>query len=296
MPDDSNKSRILVDLPKNYTPKRTTAAVCRERLNKIKSLTYMIYDPDTLLTLKQQLTDINESCRKVAPSDVGLFIRRRTKQKDDNKKSVYANLRIPKQKKSKLTGRVGRSTNNKKKFSKINISNQFISQNDIEKLPAEEVSVNDNAMYDIRPFNPHQNSSAFPNLNSFQSSETHISLGVENIVGSKRTITEKESEAGEVTITKVIGNSNAPSKKTRSFNLSLYEERHISSKNMLISDLAQQLLDKQFPDFTGFGDIALTERNGFDVINTTKPFIRNFPYRVCLLDMCCKPKSKQSSQ
>ena len=228
-----------------------------------------------------------------------MFIRRRTKQKDDNKKSVYANLRIPKQKKSKLTGRVGRSTNNKKKFSKINISNQFISQNDIAKLPAEEVSVNDNAMYDIPPFNPQQNSSAFPNLNSFQSSETHISLGVENIVGSKRTITEKESEAGEVTITKVVGNSNAPGKKTWSLTLSLYEERHINSKNMLSdesTDLAQQLLDKQFSDFTGFGNIALTERNGFDVINTPKPFIRNFPYRVCLLDMCCKPKSKQSSQ
>ena len=35
----------------------------------------------------------------------------------------------------------------------------------------------------------------------FQSSETHISLGVEDIVGSKRTITGSESEAGEVTIT-----------------------------------------------------------------------------------------------
>ena len=39
-------------------------------------------------------------------------------------------------------------------------------------------------------------------------------------------------------------------------------------------DLAQQLLDKQFPDLAGFGDIAFTERNGFDVINTAKPFIQ----------------------
>ena len=38
----------------------------------------------------------------------------------------------------------------------------------------------------------HQNSSAFPQLTPFQSSETHISLEVENIVGSKRTITESE--------------------------------------------------------------------------------------------------------
>ena len=67
----------------------------------------MIYYPDTLLSLKQQLTEINKSCKKVVPSEAGLFIQRRTKQKDTNKKSVYANLPIPKQKKSKLTGRVG---------------------------------------------------------------------------------------------------------------------------------------------------------------------------------------------
>ena len=189
----------------------------------------MIYDPHTLLTLKQQLKDINEPCRKVAQSDEGFLIQRRTKQEDDNKKSIYANLPFPKQKKSKLTGRVGRSTSNKKKFSKINILNQFISQKDIEKLTAEDVSVSDTAMYDIPPFNPHQNSSAFLNLIPFQSwksSETHISLGVENIVGSKRTITEKESEAGEVTRTKVIENSSAPAKKTRSLKPSLNEEKH----------------------------------------------------------------------
>ena len=69
MSDDSNKGRVLVDLPKTHTSKRITAAVCRELLNEIKSFTYMIYDPYALLTLKQQLTDINESSRKVAPSD-----------------------------------------------------------------------------------------------------------------------------------------------------------------------------------------------------------------------------------
>ena len=69
--------------------------------------------------------------------------RRKMKKK---KKSVYANLPIPKQKKSKVTERVGRSTNNRKKFSKINISNQFLSQKDIEKLSAEEVPVNDNVV------------------------------------------------------------------------------------------------------------------------------------------------------
>ena len=86
-------------------------------------------------------------------------------------------------------GRLGRPTNNRKKFSEINISNQFTSQKDIEKLSAEEMPVNYNAMYDIPPFNPHQILSAFSKLPPFQSSETHISLGVENSVDSKRKIT-----------------------------------------------------------------------------------------------------------
>ena len=84
MSDDSNKNRFIFHFPKNYTSKRTTVAVCQELLNKIKLLAYMIYDYDTLLTSKQQLTDINESCRKVAQSDGGLSIQRRTKQKNAN--------------------------------------------------------------------------------------------------------------------------------------------------------------------------------------------------------------------
>ena len=39
----------------------------------------------------------------------------------------------------------------------------------------------------------------------------------------KRKIKESESEAGQVTIDKVIGNNNAPTKKTRSLKLSLNE-------------------------------------------------------------------------
>ena len=71
-------------------------------------------------------------CRKVPPSDRGLFIQRRTKQNNANKKWSHANLLIPKQKKSRLTGRVGRSTNNRKIFSKVSISNRSKSQKDIE--------------------------------------------------------------------------------------------------------------------------------------------------------------------
>ena len=118
---------------------------------------------------------------------------------------------------------------------------------------------------------------SFQNLR-FSNHLKHISHhGVENNVGSKRKITESKSEARELTTIKMIGNNNIPAKKTRSLKLSLYEEKHINSNNMLSNksiNLAQQLLVKQFPDSAGFGDVALTEQYGFDVINTVKSFIQ----------------------
>lgn len=98
--------------------------------------------------------------------------------------------------------------------------------------------MNDNVTYDISPFNPHENLSSFSKLPPFSSSETHISL------------TENKSETAEVTIAKVIGNSNAPAKKIRSLKLSPSEENHINSFFSDESiDLVQQFPCKQFPDF-----------------------------------------------
>ena len=50
---DSKISRVLIDLPKINTLNRTTAAVCRELIKEIKWVTYKIYDPESLFTLKQ---------------------------------------------------------------------------------------------------------------------------------------------------------------------------------------------------------------------------------------------------
>ena len=70
-----------IDLPKNHTSNRTKAEVCRELLDKIKSISHKIYDPDAFLTLKQQLTDSTESFTKVYSSNGCFFIQRQTKQK-----------------------------------------------------------------------------------------------------------------------------------------------------------------------------------------------------------------------
>ena len=78
-----------IDLPKNHTSNRTTAEVCRELLDKIKSISHKIYDPDAFLILKQQLTNITESFTKVYSSNGCFFMQRQTKQKNVNKKSSY---------------------------------------------------------------------------------------------------------------------------------------------------------------------------------------------------------------
>ena len=59
--------------------------------------------------------------------------------------------------------------------------------------------------------------------------------------------------------------------------LSLNGKSHINNNNTLSDKsiaLVQQLVGKQFPDYTGFGDIVLMKQNGFDLVNAAKPFIQ----------------------
>ena len=72
----------MIDLRKINTLNRTTAAVCRELIKEIKLVTYKIYNPDSLFTLKQQLSDMNRSFTKVSSSNADSFIQIERKQKD----------------------------------------------------------------------------------------------------------------------------------------------------------------------------------------------------------------------
>ena len=72
-----------------------------------------------------------------------------------------------------------------------------------------------------------------------------LHLELKTSLAAKEKITESKSQAGEVTITKVIENSNAPTKKTWSLRLSLKEVYHINSINIL-SDESIDLVQKLF--------------------------------------------------
>ena len=62
---------ILLEIPKKVYPKKRASA-CREILNKIKSLTFVVYDGEVLEKLKEQLLDVVERFGKSAPTDSGL--------------------------------------------------------------------------------------------------------------------------------------------------------------------------------------------------------------------------------
>ena len=145
--DDSNMSINLIDLP-NTCQKRATTAVSQELLSKIKLLMYINYNSEWMSPY------IETALKK--HKWIILFIQKQTKQNGVNKKPVHANLSflyIFKTKERKTCGKSGRSTNNRKNFSK---DNNFKSGHkpDVPRLSVEEISMNDNATYNISPFNP----------------------------------------------------------------------------------------------------------------------------------------------
>ena len=65
---------ILLEMSKKVYPKKSRASVCRKILNKIKSLTFVVYDGEALEKLEEQLLDVVESFGKSAPTDSGLIL------------------------------------------------------------------------------------------------------------------------------------------------------------------------------------------------------------------------------
>ena len=95
---------ILLEIPKKLYPKKSIASACREILNKIKSLTFAVYDGETLEKLEEQLLDIVESFGKSAPTASGLILE---PVKTLTKNKYKDQIPLWKSKKSHLTGRVG---------------------------------------------------------------------------------------------------------------------------------------------------------------------------------------------
>ena len=65
---------VLLEMPRKVYPKKSRASVCRKILNKIKSLTFVVYDGEALEKLEGQLLDVVESFCKSAPTDSRIIL------------------------------------------------------------------------------------------------------------------------------------------------------------------------------------------------------------------------------
>ena len=95
---------IFLETPKKIYPKKSRASACREILNKIKSLTFVVYDGEALEKLEEQLLDIIDTFGKSAPTDSGLILE---PVKMVTKNKYKDPITLGKSKKYHLTGRVG---------------------------------------------------------------------------------------------------------------------------------------------------------------------------------------------
>ena len=64
----------MLEIPKKVYPKKSRPSACREIINKIKPLTFVVYNGEALEKLEEQLVDILESFGKSAPTDSGLIL------------------------------------------------------------------------------------------------------------------------------------------------------------------------------------------------------------------------------
>ena len=112
-------------------------------LNKIKSLTSVVYDGEALEKLEEQLLDIVESFGKSATTDSGLILE---PIKIVTKNKYKAKIPFRKSKKSNLTGRVGMEVEKQRLLRTINVHPK--TEETLKIL--EEVAPSDEALFFVK--------------------------------------------------------------------------------------------------------------------------------------------------
>ena len=140
---------IMATIPKKVYPKRTKASSCRELLNQIKSMTYLVNEVEVLHSLEDQLKSSLKMLSDLAPQDDGVVtepLRVKRRINKSNIKVDLPNLPKPKSLKSSLTGRVGIAAEKRKIAASVSV-------NDIKKedknAVLEEIAPDDEAHFDI---------------------------------------------------------------------------------------------------------------------------------------------------
>ena len=269
--ENGRQNVIYSELFQKQWPKKTASTSCRYLLKQIKDHTYIVNDKTVLEDVEERFEDILQIMKIHCPSDFGFLVNSSLEKPVNEKRSNsnYEKLPHPRLRKSKFTGRVGRSNEWRKFHSKISV------EEDKTPLPEcieETIPADDNALFDIKFEETGDQMMHSNNYLDEENGDTKPFL--EEIVND---VNEHKNIENDCILTK-INYANIKNKKTtRKPKFSREEKSNILNNKMLSDesiDLAQQLLKKQFPMFGGLQDIALSEHYGLDVVKKDKPFIQ----------------------
>ena len=119
--EDGDRISKFSQIPTKRYPKRTKGATCRELLQQIKPLTYLVGDEEPLENFHKQLNIILIELNRSTTTDFGIVINKPEKNENKRSSHSYEKLPVPKRKKSSLTGRVGVVNEARKRAQVINV-------------------------------------------------------------------------------------------------------------------------------------------------------------------------------
>ena len=124
------------ELKKRAFMKRSEASTCRELLNQIRNLSFVVYDNDVLDRLHDKLIKLIETLKYHAPKDESLILEKPNVVRNVSTSCKFSTLPKPKLKKSNITGRVVISAERKRKARSITVIDPKIKKtNIIEEQP-----------------------------------------------------------------------------------------------------------------------------------------------------------------
>ena len=257
--ESQSKLKSSLQIPIKKFLKANKASSCREILSQIKSLTYLLCDEDILSSLVKTLKSTLLEFQEHAPKEEGLTLEaKKTCKRKLSSLTINENLPKPKTKKSELSGRVGVSTEKRRMAKDIQVTDK-----NEGPLLTEEVAPLDDAIYDI-PFKSGVDTIILPSVRE----KTTVAK-----VSEDEEIAEEQTE---ITITDTVP-AHGKVKQHRNLLLSNRERNTIKNNQMLTDEsinIAQNLLRKQFPVYSGFTDTVVGKTHMFDIIPKTEPYIQ----------------------
>ena len=154
--EQENNTHTFNELEK--TKKQTNNKLkfnCRKILKMIKSLTFLVDDTSALEDLNEDLRELHDRFKEFTPIDHGLVVEDpKAKKQIQNvlKRKAWENLPVPKEKKSKLTGRVGITSEAKRLACNITIPKdapKITSKIETCEVVLDDVFMNDDVTEDI---------------------------------------------------------------------------------------------------------------------------------------------------